>query len=74
MAGWNPLPIEAQERIIGRTKLSDIELDDTVKPSWAYRSRRGAGPGDNVVIPVERQARRPTAAAQRVKWQDIGSA
>jgi porphyrinogen peroxidase len=36
MAGWNALPTEAQERIIGRTKLSDIELDDTVKPSWAH--------------------------------------
>jgi len=36
MAGWNALPTEAQERIIGRTKLSDIELHDTVKPSWAH--------------------------------------
>src|ERR1700759_4131202 len=36
MDGWNALPTEAQERIIGRTKLSDIELDDTVKPSWAH--------------------------------------
>ena len=27
---------EAQERIIGRTKLSDIELDDTVKPTSAH--------------------------------------
>jgi putative iron-dependent peroxidase len=36
MAGWNALPTEAQEHIIGRTKLSDIELDDTVKPSWAH--------------------------------------
>jgi putative iron-dependent peroxidase len=36
LAGWNALPTEAQERIIGRTKLSDIELDDTVKPSWAH--------------------------------------
>src|SRR5271166_410241 len=26
--GWNTLSTEAQERIIGRTKLSDIELDD----------------------------------------------
>ena len=30
--GWNALSTEAQERIIGRTKLSDIELDDSVKP------------------------------------------
>ena len=36
LAGWNALPTEMQERIIGRTKLSDIELDDTVKPSWAH--------------------------------------
>jgi putative iron-dependent peroxidase len=33
---WNALPIEEQERIIGRTKLSDIELDDAVKPSSAH--------------------------------------
>ena len=36
MAGWNALSTEAQERIIGRTKLSDIELDDTVKPTSAH--------------------------------------
>ena len=36
MTGWNALPTEAQERIIGRAKLSDIELDETVKPSWAH--------------------------------------
>ena len=36
LAGWNALPAEAQERIIGRTKLSDIELDDAVKPSSAH--------------------------------------
>jgi putative iron-dependent peroxidase len=38
MAGWNALPTEAQERIIGRTKLSDIELDDATKPSWAHNA------------------------------------
>jgi len=36
MNGWNALPTEAQEHIIGRTKLSDIELDEGVKPSWAH--------------------------------------
>jgi putative iron-dependent peroxidase len=35
---WNALPIEAQERIIGRTKLSDIELDDAVKPTSAHNA------------------------------------
>jgi porphyrinogen peroxidase len=34
--GWNALSTEAQERIIGRTKLSDIELDDSVKPTSAH--------------------------------------
>ena len=35
---WNALPTEAQERIIGRTKLSDIELDDAVKPTLAHNA------------------------------------
>jgi porphyrinogen peroxidase len=34
--GWNALSIETQERIIGRTKLSDIELDDSIKPTSAH--------------------------------------
>ncbi|HKN74559.1 MAG TPA: Dyp-type peroxidase [Candidatus Acidoferrum sp.] len=34
--GWNTLSTEAQERIIGRKKLSDIELDDSVKPTSAH--------------------------------------
>jgi putative iron-dependent peroxidase len=38
VAGWNTLSTEAQERIIGRTKLSDIELDDAVKPSSAHNA------------------------------------
>jgi putative iron-dependent peroxidase len=36
LGAWNALPTEAQERIIGRTKLSDIELDDSVKPTSAH--------------------------------------
>jgi porphyrinogen peroxidase len=35
---WNTLPIEAQEKIVGRTKLSDIELDDAVKPTSAHNA------------------------------------
>jgi len=35
---WNGLSTEAQERIIGRTKLSDIELDDSVKPTSAHNA------------------------------------
>jgi porphyrinogen peroxidase len=36
LPAWNALSTEAQERIIGRTKLSDIELDDSVKPTSAH--------------------------------------
>jgi len=36
--GWNALPTETQENIIGRKKLSDIELDDSVKPSFAHNA------------------------------------
>ncbi len=32
LEAWNALPVEAQELAIGRTKLSDIELDDSTKP------------------------------------------
>ena len=35
---WNAIPVETQEKIIGRKKLSDIELDDSVKPSFAHNA------------------------------------
>jgi putative iron-dependent peroxidase len=36
LEGWNRLSTETQERIIGRSKLSDIELDDSIKPTSAH--------------------------------------
>src|SRR5262249_33226283 len=33
---WEALPVEEQERVIGRTKLSDIELADDVKPATSH--------------------------------------
>jgi putative iron-dependent peroxidase len=36
--GWNALSAEAQERIIGRTKLANIELDDSIKPTSAHNA------------------------------------
>lgn len=36
MAGWNALSVEAQERAVGRTKLSDIEMSDDTKPANAH--------------------------------------
>ncbi|MBX3414939.1 MAG: Dyp-type peroxidase [Pirellulales bacterium] len=38
LKGWNALPIKEQERIIGRYKLSDIEMDDSVKPTCAHNA------------------------------------
>jgi putative iron-dependent peroxidase len=38
MSRWNALSVEEQERVIGRTKLSDIELDEAVKPSSSHSS------------------------------------
>lgn len=38
LKGWNALPIERQEGIIGRRKLSDIELEESVKPSCAHNA------------------------------------
>jgi putative iron-dependent peroxidase len=34
--GWNALSTEVQEPIIGRRKLSNIELDDSIKPTSAH--------------------------------------
>ena len=33
---WNAIPVEQQEKMVGREKLSDIELDEAVKPSFAH--------------------------------------
>jgi porphyrinogen peroxidase len=38
LTGWNALQTEVQERIIGRTKVSDIELPDGVKPTSAHNA------------------------------------
>jgi putative iron-dependent peroxidase len=38
MDRWNALSTEAQELIIGRKKLSDIELDDSDKPTSAHNA------------------------------------
>lgn len=36
LAKWNAIPVEQQERIIGRKKLSDVELPEAEKPSFAH--------------------------------------
>jgi putative iron-dependent peroxidase len=39
LQAWNALPVEAQERVIGRTKLADIELDDAVQRPDSHVAR-----------------------------------
>jgi putative iron-dependent peroxidase len=36
LPAWNALSVEDQERVIGRTKLDDIEFDDAVKPADSH--------------------------------------
>jgi putative iron-dependent peroxidase len=38
LKAWNALPVETQERIIGRRKLSDVELSDAQKPTYAHNA------------------------------------
>nr|WSY57226.1 Dyp-type peroxidase [Streptomyces sp. NBC_00886] len=36
MAAWNALSVEQQERVVGRTKLTNMEMDDEVKPADSH--------------------------------------
>jgi porphyrinogen peroxidase len=38
LKAWNALPVEMQEGIIGRRKLSDVELSDADKPTYAHNA------------------------------------
>ncbi len=38
LKAWNALPVETQERIVGRRKLSDVELSDADKPAYAHNA------------------------------------
>ena len=36
LRAWNALPVDVQEKVIGRAKLSNIELDDATKPDNSH--------------------------------------
>jgi porphyrinogen peroxidase len=36
LTAWNRLPVEEQEKVIGRSKLSDIEMPDDIKPANSH--------------------------------------
>ena len=45
LAAWDALPVEEQERVVGREKLSDIELADDAEPANARGRRRTRSSG-----------------------------
>jgi porphyrinogen peroxidase len=51
---WNALPVEEQEKVIGRTKLSDIELGDDVKPSNSHVALNVITDGDGRELKILR--------------------
>ncbi len=38
LAAWEAIPVAEQERIVGRTKLGNVELDDDAKPPYAHNA------------------------------------
>jgi porphyrinogen peroxidase len=52
--GWNALPTEQQELIIGRQKVNDIELTDDVKPSYAHNALNSLADADGNEIQILR--------------------
>jgi porphyrinogen peroxidase len=60
LKGWNALPIEEQEKIIGRTKLSDVELDE--KPSSAH----------NVLTTITEDGKQLEIVRDNMPFGDVG--
>ncbi len=54
MAAWNALPVEEQERVIGRTKLADIELPDAVKPANSHVALNTVTDADGAELQIVR--------------------
>lgn len=64
VVGWEALPLEAQQRIVGRTKPDDRELQDGAKPPYAHIALTTISEGGSEVkilrdsMPFGRPARR----------------
>lgn len=59
---WNATPVEVQENIIGRKKLSDIELADAAKPSYAH----------NVLTTVEENGQQLQIVRDNMPFGEVG--
>jgi putative iron-dependent peroxidase len=54
MDKWNALPVEQQENVIGRYKLSNVEQEDDVKPSYAHNALTSLTADDGTEIQIVR--------------------
>lgn len=59
---WNAIPVEQQEGIIGREKLSDIELEDSAKPPFAH----------NVLTTIEQDGKQLEIVRDNMPFGTIG--
>jgi putative iron-dependent peroxidase len=54
MGKWNALPVGQQENVIGRYKLSNVEQEDGVKPSYAHNALTSLTADDGTEIQIVR--------------------
>lgn len=62
LKAWNAIPVEQQERIIGRAKLSDIETPDADKASYAH----------NVLTSIEENGESLEILRDNMPFGDVG--
>ncbi|ASL41746.1 MULTISPECIES: Dyp-type peroxidase [Acetobacter] len=59
---WNAIPTEVQEHIIGRKKVSDIELPEAAKPSYAH----------NVLTNIEENGQQLQIVRDNMPFGEVG--
>ncbi|MFT8722314.1 MAG: Dyp-type peroxidase [Acetobacter malorum] len=59
---WDAIPTEVQEHIIGRKKVSDIELQDAAKPSYAH----------NVLTNIEENGQQLQIVRDNMPFGEVG--
>jgi putative iron-dependent peroxidase len=62
LKGWNAVPVEQQENIIGRAKLSDIEQADAAKATYAH----------NVLTNIEENGEQLQIVRDNMPFGDVG--
>ena len=62
LKAWNTVSVEQQEHIVGRKKLSDIELDDAAKPAYAH----------NALTTIEKNGEQLEIVRDNMPFGDVG--